>query len=212
MMFGQVTDTHIQRGTPVNTQPLNSTTLLVARGSEPWLLQQDLLQIAITLSEWTAQEDNLLYKSPVTLISQFQTGRNIILLEADRNRRFRLIGYATFYHLGIDETGDNCWELGTVVVDKERRGKHFGTQVYHEVARLHDEVHGKLFATTKSIRAYEAGLRQGLELFDFNDLPAEIRRNICYDASCFVAHPEFPKQCALQHTLGGKCKLRRRVT
>lgn len=192
--------------------PGQSSKVIVARGNEPWFQSLSTLSIAMELSRWTVEEDFLLTKGPLVLLEQFQSGRNIILLEFDQEQTVRLIGYATLYPLGKNRSGDPYWELGTVVVDKQRRGEHYGTLLYQEVARLHDELGGILIATTKSERVYQIGLAHGLKLYDFRQLEVGIRHALCYDVPCFTPDDTYPSDCSRQHTLGGDCKLRCRGT
>lgn len=136
--------------------------------------------IAAQLSTWTDEEAHLLHQDPQRVMAQLQTGFNIVLIQGET-----LIGYAALYLLATIASTPH-WELGTVVVNKQYRGNGWSEQLYNEIEALHDRVGGLLYGTTKSPQVVRIGLRHGLNLDQFDNLPHDTRVALCFEAACYT--------------------------
>lgn len=175
---------------------------IILRGTEPGY---DWVAVATKIAQWTELESNLITQSATTIYGQLSAGRNIVVFDGSD-----LIGFLTVYQL----TDDPTWELGSVIVDPNRRGQKWGNELYNkeEIDRLHREIGGIIYSTTKTDAVKHRGPIAGLFETDFRKVPETSHIPLCRSASCFrQADGEPPGVCSQEHRRGGPCVLQRRV-
>lgn len=174
----------------------------ILRGNEAG---RDWVAVAALISEWTRLESNLITQSATTIYEQLCAGRNIVVFDTGNGD---LVGFLTVYRL----TEDPTWELGSVIVDPTRRGQGWGHLLYTEVPRLHEEIGGTIYSTTKTSAVKHMGPTVGLLETDFRKAPETSHRPLCQNASCFQqVEGEAPGVCSQEHRRGGPCVLQRRT-
>lgn len=162
-------------------------------------------RFAKTISNWTKGEfrGGALPKTPEQILKQIRSGNCVVLEENEEP-----IAFGAIYPLGVDGNGTSYHELGSVIINPNNRGMGLCYPLYRKLMKLHDQLGGIMFGTTKQRSLLAVGLQHSLGLIRFKDVPPEILEPLCWQAECY--QPNGNAACRKQWDQGGECWLRRR--
>lgn len=164
--------------------------------------QQHHHAIARMVSAWSCSQDEtvkgaLLGKTLEQVLSQISAGLAITLIEGTT-----VVGYCTLYRLAHD-----AWELGTVIVNPDYRGRHLARRLYEGVQVLHRRLGGCIWETTHAMPVVHLSEVAGFGTPSYDAVPDHVYNWLCREASCFRPDPLRPGRCTDEHNAGGSCML-----
>ena len=118
-----------------------------------------------------AKERHLLPQHAAVLLEQYQKGLSMITVKENSDE---IIAHATLWPL-IDKS--NWYELGTVWVDPQHRGKNLMTDIYRKIFENNNEKN--ILLTTTNPIAMKISLKTGMVLVLRDELPSEVVKASC---------------------------------
>ncbi|MBI2473733.1 GNAT family N-acetyltransferase [Candidatus Uhrbacteria bacterium] len=130
----------------------------------------------------TRAEKHLLTKTRQELEPATQDGRVIIAIDTTENNR--VVGCIVLWELDQDDQRRMWYELGTFVVVPDHRYKARGPKampigdvLYRKLLHVHRDKN--ILGTTTNLKAIHTGLRHGMQMIGFQELPLRVHRSTC---------------------------------
>ena len=130
----------------------------------------------------TRAEKHLLTKTRADLEPAAQDGRVIIAIDPTEDNR--VVGCIVLWELDHDDQGHMWYELGTFVVVPDHRYKARGPKampigdvLYRKL--LHTHRSKNILGTTTNLKAIHTGIRHGMQMIRFQELPSRVHRSTC---------------------------------
>ncbi|NQV90105.1 hypothetical protein HQ487_01720 [Candidatus Uhrbacteria bacterium] len=130
----------------------------------------------------TRAEEHLLTKTRADL--EPAAKNNQVTIAIDTTQQNRVVGCIVLWELERDRQGVLWYELGTFVVAPDHRYKArgpkampIGDALYRLL--LHQHRNKNIIGTTTNIHAIHTGLRHGMQMVSYHDLPPDIHTATC---------------------------------
>lgn len=160
-------------------------------------------RLSIVVAGWTQRANQrneaILIQDPDRLNEQMSKGLTFIAFD---NNNFP-VGHVTLYNLGIDERNTNWFEVGTLLVEENSRGRGIGNTLCESLTNFLPNSY--LVPTTKNPIAVKAFLAAGFEIVSYRTIPENIRQGLCIEAPCYRPTNGAPSPCSSEHNEGGWC-------